>query len=181
MKKQRRKYSRPLRPWEKDRMDAEDKLLRKYGLARKEEIWKTATILRGLRRQARCLLTASGKQAELETEQLLSKLRRLGLVAEGATLDDVLGLTVENLLERRLQTLIHRKGLAKTPRQARQLVIHGHIAIAGDRVDVPGYLVSVEEEGRIGCTRGSSFAGLKETPPTRESREEEAESGEGEA
>lgn len=171
MKKQRRKYSRPLRPWEKGRMDAEDKLLRRYGLARKEEIWKTATVLRGLRRQARRLLTASGRQAELEKEQLLSKLRRLGLLVEGATLDDVLGLTVENLFERRLQTLIHRKGLARTPKQARQLVVHGHIAIAGEKVSVPSYLVSVEEEGEISCVTSSAFAG-REVQPVRETREQ---------
>jgi len=157
MKRQRKKYFRPSHPWEKERMDAEDKLLRQYGLRRKEEIWRTQTLLRSFRRQARHLLAASGPQAELETKQLLSRLRRLGLVGEGATLDDVLGLNVENLLERRLQTLIHRKGLAKTLQQARQLVLHGHIAIAGKQVKVPSYLVPLEEEGTIRYVEGSSF------------------------
>ncbi len=157
MKRQRKKYLRPSHPWEKERMDAEDKLLRQYGLRRKEEIWRTQTLLRNFRRQARHLLAASGPQAELESKQLLVRLRRLGLVSEGATLDDVLGLNIENLLERRLQTFIHRKGLAKTPQQARQLVLHGHIAIAGKQVSVPSYLVPLEEEGAIGYVAGSTF------------------------
>lgn len=157
MKRQRKKYLRPSHPWEKERMDAEDKLLRQYGLRRKEEIWRIQTLLRNFRRQARHLLAASGPQAELEAKQLLVRLRRLGLVGEGATLDDVLGLDIKNLLERRLQTLIYRKGLARTPQQARQLVLHGHIAIAGKKVRVPSYLVPLEEEGVIGYVEGSFF------------------------
>ena len=157
MKRQRKKYLRPSHPWEKERMDVEDKLLRQYGLRRKEEIWRTQTLLRNFRRQARHLLAASGPQAELETKQLLTRLRRLGLVGEGATLDDVLGLNIENLLERRLQTLIYRKGLALTPQQARQFVLHGHITIAGKQVSVPSYLVPIEDEKMIGRVKNLSF------------------------
>lgn len=157
MKRQRKKYLRPSHPWEKERIDAEGKLLSQYGLRQKEEIWRTQTLLRNFRQQARHLLAASGSQAELEAKQLLMRLRHLGLVGEGATLDDVLGLNIENLLERRLQTLIYRKGLAKTPQQARQLVLHGHIAIAGKQVSTPSYLVPLKEEGAIGYVEGSSF------------------------
>jgi len=165
-KKQRKKYRRPSHPWEKDRIEAENKLLRKYGLRRKEEVWKTETLLRSFRRNARRLLTASGPQAELETKQLLERLKRLGLISGGATLDDVLGLTVENILERRLQTIVSKKGLAKTPLQARQLVLHCHVTISGKCVTVPSYLVSVKEEGEIGLTPGSAFTQPKpEVPP----------------
>lgn len=149
MKRQRKKYLRPSHPWEKERMDAEDKTLRQFGLRRKKEIWRTQTFLRNFRRQARKLLAASGPQAERETKQLLERLRKLGLVGTEATLDDVLGLTLEKLLERRLQTLVWRKGFAKTPRQARQLVLHGQIAIGGKKVNVPSYLVPVNEEPLI--------------------------------
>lgn len=172
MKRQRKKYHRPLNPWEKDRMDAEDRLLHQYGLRRKEEIWRTETLLRNFRRQARQLLTASGTQAELETKQLLTKLRRLGLVSEGATLDDVLDLTVKNLLERRLQTLVHRKDLAQTPHQARALVIHGHILIGGRRMSVPSYLVPVEEEKEISTALGAPS--VPRSPETK-AREEKVE------
>lgn len=157
MKRQRKKYMRPRHPWEKERMDAEDKTLREYGLHQKKEIWRTQALLRNFRREARRLLTASGLQAELESKQLLTRIRRLGLVGEGATLDDVLSLKVENLLERRLQTLVYRKGLARTPYQARHLVLHGHIAISGRRTNVPSYLVSLKEEGTIEYVEGSSF------------------------
>lgn len=176
-KKQRKKYLKPSHPWEKDRIEAENKILQKYGLRRKEEVWKTQTLLRSFRRNARRLLTASGPQAELETNQLLERLRRLGLISGGATLDDVLGLNVENFLERRLQTIVSKKGLAATPLQARQLVLHGHITIAGKRVTVPSYLVSVKEEGEIGCALGSAFAAQPkpEVPPAA------AEPGEAEA
>jgi small subunit ribosomal protein S4 len=165
-KKQRKKYRRPSHPWEKDRIEAENKLLQKYGLRRKKEVWKTETLLRSFRRNARRLLAASGPQAELETKQMLERLKRLGLISSGATLDDVLGLTVENILEHRLQTIVSKKGLAKTPLQARQLVLHGHIMISGKRVTVPSYLVSVKEEGEIGLAPGSNFTQPKpEVPP----------------
>lgn len=175
MKRQRKKYLRPSHPWEKDRMDAEDKLLRQYGLYRKVEIWKTAFMLRNFRHQARLLLAASGPQAELETKQLLTRLHRLGLVGENATLDDVLGLTVENLLNRRLQTLVYKKGLAKTPRQARQLVLHGHISIAGRKVMVPSYLVRIDEEAIITHVAGSPFEVQPKPPEAPAEAEPEAE------
>lgn len=162
MKRQRKKYLRPLHPWEKDRIDAEDRVLYRYGLSRKEEIWKTETLLRNFRRQARHLLATPGPQAELESKQLLGRLRRLGLVGEDATLDNVLSLNTENLLERRLQTVVHRRGLARTPRQARQLVLHGHVAIAGRRVSAPSYLVSLAEEEKIGYVGRSP---LEQKPP----------------
>lgn len=152
MKRQRKKYSKPRHRWDKARMDAEDALMRKYGLKRKREIWRMAAILRGWRRQARRLLALTGKQAELETRQLLDRLRKFGLVGENATLDDVLSLTLEDVLERRLQTILYRKGLARTPRQARQLIVHGHVTIGGRKVRVPSYLVSLEEEEKVGCS-----------------------------
>ncbi len=176
-KKQSKKYLKPSHPWEKDRIDAENKLLRKYGLRRKEEVWKTQTLLRSFRRNARRLLAASGPQAELETNQLLERLKRLGLISGEATLDDVLGLNVENFLERRLQTIVFRKGLAATPLQARQLVLHSHITIAGKRVTVPSYLVPVKEEGEISRAPSLALA----TQPKPEVPPAAAEPGEAEA
>ena len=45
------------------------------------------------------------------------------------------------LLESRLDNLVYRLGLARTRRQARQLVNHGHITVDGRRVDIPSYRV----------------------------------------
>jgi len=90
---------------------------------------------------------------------LLGRLVRLGLLKEGATLDDVLSLKVEDLLERRLQTIVWRRGLAKTIHQSRQLIVHGHVTIGGRVVDRPGYLVSREEEQMVSVKAGSVVAG----------------------
>jgi small subunit ribosomal protein S4 len=56
------------------------------------------------------------------------------------------GITGENLLvllERRLDNLVYRLGFANSRSQARQMVRHGHIAVAGKVVDLPSYLVEV--------------------------------------
>ncbi len=90
------------------------------------------------------------KQAQKERDQLLARLGRLGLLPlEGTTLDDVLALDVEAVLSRRLQTLTFLKGLAFTPRQARQFIVHGHVAVGGRKVTIPGYLVNRQEENVI--------------------------------
>ena len=81
---------------------------------------------------------------------------------ENATLDEILGLGVESILERRLQTIVYRKGLAKTIHQARQLIAHGHIAISGQKVRSPGYLVHRDEEDLIDYAPTSPFAKIRE-------------------
>lgn len=171
MRKQRKKYETPGHPWEKERMDTEDRILRKYGLRRKREIWKAQTILRNFRTQARSLLTKSGTQAELETKQLFSMLQRFGLIKEDATLDDVLGLTVDKIIERYLNWIVYTKGLAKTPKQARQFIVHGHVVIGGRRIKSPTYMVPLEEETLISVLR----------PPSAQTQQaEQAEAAEGE-
>ncbi|HWM52798.1 MAG TPA: 30S ribosomal protein S4, partial [Thermoplasmata archaeon] len=120
--------------------------------------------------------------AEKEREQLLRRLGRLGLLPlEGTTLDDVLALDVEAILSRRLQTLTFLKGLAFTPRQARQFIVHGHVSIAGRRVTIPGILVSRTEENGITYDERSVISsdlhpvrqtGQIPTPPAAEGGEE---------
>jgi small subunit ribosomal protein S4 len=149
MKRQRKKYQKPLKPWDKERIQAERKLIERYGLKNKRELWRMQAILRAWRSQARRLLASRGRQAELETRQLLSKLRRYGLVGENATLDDVLGLTLENVLERRLQTIVWRRGLARSARHARQLIVHGKVVLGGQRVNSPSFLIEKEMENLI--------------------------------
>ena len=149
----RAKYERPSHPWEAERIKAENELLKKYGLKNKKELWRSQYVLRRFRQRARELqarVRTGDKQAEKEREQLLRRLGRLSLLPlEGTTLDDVLALDVEAVLSRRLQTLTFLKGLAFTPRQARQFIVHGHVSISGRRVTIPGYLVSRTEENVI--------------------------------
>ncbi len=146
-------FERPSHPWEAERIKTENELLKKYGLKNKKELWRSQYTLRRFRQRARelqALVRTGNKQAEKEREQLLRRLGRLGLLPlEGTTLDDVLSLDVEALLSRRLQTLTFLKGLAFTPRQARQFIVHGHVSVLGRRVTIPGYLVNRAEENAI--------------------------------
>ena len=146
MKRQRKKYDRPLKPYDKQRIEEERNLSQTYGLRRKKEIWRAESILRNFRRQARMLEARKDKEKETI---LLSKLNKMALVDKNATLDDVLALTLEKLLERRLQTIVFKRGLANTPKQARQYIVHGHIAVDGSKVKWPSYLVNVDEEDKI--------------------------------
>ena len=150
-KKPRKKWEGPTHPWRKDVLQAELTLVGKYGLRNKRELWIAKTLLRRIRAKARRLLALPPGERELRSRPLISKLYHMGLLpSPDASLDDVLRLTVEDVLERRLQTLVFRKGLARTMYQARQLIVHGHIAVNGRRVRSPGYLVSREEEETIG-------------------------------
>ncbi len=157
-KKSRRLWEGPRHPWRKERLIEESKLMGIYGLRNKRELWKAATIIRYFRHRARSLLAAPPEIREKEEKVLIGKLVKLGLLKEGAKLDDVLGLRVEDLLERRLQTIVYKKGLAKTIYEARQLITHGHIAIAGRKITSPGYIVSVDEEALIDYYYKSPYA-----------------------
>jgi small subunit ribosomal protein S4 len=157
----RRTYDTPKHPWEAGRMAEERKLLEKYGLKNKRELWKAQSILRGFRGQARELaarLRAGEPQAKLETDGLLGRLTRLGVLPVGTpTIDDVLALRVEQILERRFEWIAAQKGLGPTPNGARQLIVHGHLAIGDHRVTRPGYLVPAAEEGQISYSAGSGL------------------------
>ncbi|HEC81436.1 MAG TPA: 30S ribosomal protein S4 [Thermoplasmatales archaeon] len=151
-KRPRKKYETPSHPWQEDRIKHENELMRKYGLKNKREIWKAQTQLKRYRNLARSLLAKVGSEDEQykrEVDQLLSHLARLDILKTGASLDDVLALNEEHILSRRLQTIVYLKGLASTPKQARQLIVHGHIAVDGRRVTVPSYMVKGDEEGEI--------------------------------
>ncbi|MDX1610942.1 MAG: 30S ribosomal protein S4 [Candidatus Thermoplasmatota archaeon] len=151
-KRSRRKYQKPSHPWQGERIKREDEYVRKYGLKNKKEFWKAESLLRAQRAQAREYLPRvlrNEPQAKRESEALLGKLNRLGVLQENAGLDDVLALDVDAILSRRLQTVAYMKGLAATPKQARQFISHGHIAISGRRMTVPGYLVPRELEQAI--------------------------------
>jgi small subunit ribosomal protein S4 len=146
MRKLKKKYKRPQMLWDKARIDRDAILKKNFGLVRKKEIWKAETILRKYRRFARRLAALRDKQGE---KILIGKLVDMGLLNKGAGLDDALGLTVENILERRLQTVILRKGMATTPKQSRQLIVHGHVKVGGRKSVNPGRFLTVGEEGSM--------------------------------
>ncbi len=146
MRKLKKQIKRPKRPWDKERIENEKRILKEYGLRRKREIWKAESILREYRRRARELAAKKDKEGE---KILIEKLNKLGLLEKNAELDDVLSLSLENILDRRLQTIVFKKGLANSPRQARQFIVHGHIAVEKKRDLFPSHLIEKNKENKI--------------------------------
>ena len=152
--KKRKSYDTPKHPWQAARMANEVELLKKYGLRNKKELWKAVSILRRYRADARRILAESAEteltgHLKTESDQILARLRRFSMLPSDANVDDILALQTEAILERRLQTQVYRLGLARTPKQARQFITHGHISIDGKKVTVPGMLISNSEEVQI--------------------------------
>jgi small subunit ribosomal protein S4 len=165
----RRTYDTPKHPWEATRMDEERQLLKKYGLKNKRELWKAQSILRRIRGQARELqarVRTGGAQAQKETQLLFERLTRQGILTVATpSLDDVLALTTEDVLRRRFETVVFGHGLAPTPTSARKWIVQGHFAVGDHRVTRPGYLVRLDEEGRIAYAGTSPLA--NDDHPTR--------------
>jgi small subunit ribosomal protein S4 len=148
-RKPRKTFETPRHPWRKDQLEEELHLVGDYGLRNKRELRRHETNLSQIRGIARTLLGAEeGQRGPLERQDLTS-LARQGILPEAATVDNILDLNVKDLMERRLQTIVYRTGLAKSIYQARQFVLHGHISIAGDIVTVPSYIVRRDQESRI--------------------------------
>jgi len=148
-RKQKKKYVAPKKPFDSDRFEQELEMVGIYGLRNKKELWKHRTELSNYRRQARHLLALPVSERAQQERELVDKIARLGILTTEPTLDHVLDLTMENLLERRLQTIVFRKGLASSMHHARQLVTHGHIALDAARVNTPQRIITVAEEDRI--------------------------------
>jgi len=159
IKKLRKKYVKPGHPWQKDRIRSEILLVGRYGLRNKREVWIARTLLGDFRRRAREVLSLPSGEKEQEEKKLMGRLHRIGLVQENSTIDDVLDLTLPSILERRLQTVVYKLGLAKSIHQARQLIVHGHIAAKATVARSPGRLVRIDEEAQIAYAPNSPFVG----------------------
>lgn len=171
----RKTYDTPSHPWQGERIKAEVEVVRAFGLKNKTEVWKAETVLRNLRGQARDLmarLRTGDAQAKIESDALLARCGRLGFLPMDANLNDILTLKNEDVLSRRLQTIVFEKGFASTIKQARQMITHGHIYMNGHRVTVPGYLVTRLEESSIEFNPASPFT--DEMHPMRISAEQAA-------
>lgn len=157
-KHQKRKYSTPTHPWQRERIEEEKKLLKEYGTKNKKEIWRMNSLLSRFKQQSKSLIARTDAQSKKEEIQLVTKLAKLGLVKESAKMDDILGLSIKNVMDRRLQTQVFLKGLARNVKQARQFIIHGHVCVGDKKITVPSYLVKLEEENQIRFDERSSLA-----------------------
>lgn len=146
VKKLKKQYETPTEGWSKERIAEEGSLMNDYGLKNKREIYKAESMLRSLRREARDLVSSENEE---ERRELIDRANRLGLVREDAELDEILTLNTVDILNRRLQSAVNRRGYSDTAKEARQLVVHGHVYVDGERVNVPGYLLTQEEEKKV--------------------------------
>ena len=143
MRKLRKRYKKPRRPWDSGRIEEEKKIIREFGLRRKREIWTAEAVVRKFRRRARNLIAVKDEE---KTKILLDRLVKLGLLEKGQGLENVLALNAKDVLNRRLQTIVFKKGFADTLKHARQKITHGHVGLGEKRVIFPSYIVPVGEE-----------------------------------
>jgi small subunit ribosomal protein S4 len=158
-RRRHKKYRAPKKKFELQRIKDEAALIKKYGLKNKKEIWKAKFKIDKIRKQAKSLINKPEEQI-----QLIKKLKLLGFRVNA--IDDVLALTKEDLLERRLQTVLVRKGLARTPRDARQLIVHKHVAVNNNIINIPSFIMSTMLEDKITIIRKIKNASKKTELPT---------------
>lgn len=173
-KRPHKQYSRPKRPYDKTRIDEERALIKKYGLKNKKELWNAESYIGKIRTQAKRLILHPEQQ-----EIFLMRLIKLGLIKKNESIDDVLSLTKEKLLERRLQTIVFKKKIAKSIREARQLVVHRKIKVNDAIINIPSYLVKIDEENKISKIekqKRKQKEGMSELQLPKEAKEKEEES-----
>ncbi len=167
-RRNRKQYNKPKDMWNLQRINADNEIIEEFGLKKMRELWKVQTELSRIRSNIRMLLSGNSTQLSFVQEKMLGRLSKYGIASSDSTLDSLLDLKENAFLSRRLQSLVFKKGLAKTPKQARQLIVHGYISINGKRINRPGYMVLANEEPHIGYYKSIDVQGLKKQ------REEEA-------
>ncbi len=148
IKKKQKGFRRPKQPFDKERIEEENELIKKYGLKNKKEIWKADSKISKIRRRAKSLIPES----EERKQEFFAKLNKMGFKI--SDIADVLGLKIENWLDRRLQTFVFKKKLANNIKQARQLIVHKHVLVDGKIVNVPSFFINTDLENKISLKEG---------------------------
>ncbi len=141
--KKHNKYKRPRKLHDKYRIEAEKEIVKKYGLKNKREIWKAEAAIGDMRKRAKMLIVAEPERQQ----RFISKLKKMSFNVN--EIADVLALDKEDWLKRRLQSVVFEKKIAASPKQARQLIVHRHIAIGDSIVNKPSYIVDIDEEKKL--------------------------------
>ena len=153
MKRKHKLYSRPKRPFDKARIEEEAKIKEEYGLKNKIEIWKADSQIKSIREKAKRLIPAGHEKQRA----LFERLKKIGFRAD--SISEVLSLEKKDYLNRRLQTIVFKKRLARSPKHARQMIVHKKILVDGRAIDSPSYIVTIELEEKISVKSGGKQLG----------------------
>ena len=176
----RKKYRGPSHPWEKTRIDQEKIIKEGYGLKNKKEIWKYTSKIVNLNTKTKKIIAERTfkEQAKKEEKQILEKLQRMGILNADSKIEDVLSLNINKFLERRLQTVVYKKGFAKSIKQARQFITHGHISLNGRSITIPSYNVTTADENNLIFSENSALKNLEHPERAAEKKVKEIENRE---
>ncbi len=166
MKRKHKTYSKPKRPFDKARIDEEAIIKTEYGLKNKKELWKADAKINSIREKAKKLIPAS----EAEQKEFFIRLNKIGLKVD--SIADVLSLDKKSYLDRRLQTIVVKKKLAKTTKEARQLITHKKIIVNKGVVNAPSYVVPIDLEDKIELKKTIKKIVKKEEPVIEEKAKE---------
>ncbi len=166
MKRKHKKYSKPRRPFDKARIEAERLIIDEFGLKNKKEIWKAEARIKEIRERAKKLISAQPE----EQKKLFARLQKIGLKV--SSIGEVLSLTGKDWLKRRLQTVLVSQRLAKTPKSARQLISHRKVLVDEKAVDSPSYIVPVDLEYKITLKVKKTKSAKKITEEAKENEEQ---------
>ena len=169
----RRKYETPNHPWQAERLEEEGKLVKEYGLTNKKQIWKMLSFLRKFRSQARGIVSLRDEKKEQARQILIGKLSRAGLLEKKSTMGDVFNLSIRDILERRLQTIVYKMGFANSIKQARQFVLHRKVLVNGQIISSPSYFIKVGDKVSLREGFNPNIAETITEKPTKENKKVE--------
>tara|TARA_Y100000034_G_scaffold20729_1_gene23753 strand:- start:137 stop:646 length:510 start_codon:yes stop_codon:yes gene_type:complete len=166
MKRKHKSYSKPKRPFDKERLVEEEKIKKEFGLKNKKEIWKSEAKIKSIREKAKRLISASPE----EQKAFFNRLKKIGLNVN--SIADVLSLEKQDYLKRRLQTILVTKKITTTSKSARQLITHKKVLVNGNIVDSPSYIVPIESEGKISLKKKAKKKEIKKEENQENNKEE---------
>lgn len=169
--KHRKKYISHKQRWDKKTIEDEAVLVNDYSLKNKKEIRKVEFLIAKFKKIAKELNKTDESKKSEQAVHFLESLKTKGFLAQEAdSLDQILDMSLRDVLERRLSNVVYKNKLAKTPKQARQFIVHRHVTVGGKVIDSPSYSVSLKEEVLVGFIGTSSLAS-EEHPERRLSEE----------